>query len=108
MSRVITRQDFDRACDALWTEIQYQDGLPRRTDDEAKDAAGFATLGRRYLRKLEDDWADNPGTINTQPGGNSVVVEAALHNLRKLSAIFLRGMIYCGIRNRKPPESPNV
>lgn len=96
----ISRKEFDQACDALWSEIQYQDNLPRRTDDEAKDAAAFATLGRRYLRKLEDDWADNPGTVNMQHGA-AVVVEAALHDMRKLSAIFLRGMIYCGIRTRR-------
>jgi hypothetical protein len=97
--RVIGRQEFDEACNAVWTELQYQDALPRRTDDEAKDPQGFATLGRVYLRKLEDDWAMNPGPV-----------EAAFHDLRKLSAVFVRGMIYCGIRTRPlpPPESPDV
>ena len=98
--RTVTRAEFDRACDALWSEIQYQDMLPRRTDDEARDVPGFATLGRRYLRKLEDDWADNPGVANLNPEEPAYVVEAALHDLRKLAAIFLRGMTYCGIRNR--------
>lgn len=91
MSRTVTRQEFAAAVNALWTEIEYQNNLPRRTDDEAKEPAAFATLGRRYLRKLEDDWADQPGPV----------VEDALHDLRKLSAIFLRGMIYCGIRDRE-------
>lgn len=103
MTRYITRQDFEKACDALWTEIQYQDALDRRTADEAKDPPGFATLGRRYLRKLEDDWADNPGTANLNVHEPPYVVEAALHDLRKLSAIFLRGMVYCGVRNRMGP-----
>jgi hypothetical protein len=111
MKRYISRPEFDEACNALWTEIGYQNALPRRTDDEAKNPAGFATLGRRYLRKLEDDWADNPGTLNARRTiarfeEPEVVVESALHDLRKLSAIFLRGMIYCGIRNRT--ESSNA
>lgn len=49
---------------------------------------GFATLGRVYLRKLEDEWAGSAGD------------EKALPHLRKLGAIFVRGMIYCGIRRR--------
>jgi len=84
----ITREEFDEAVDAIWREIQYQDSLPRRTNSEARDVPGFATLGRRYLRHLEDAWADNAGN------------ELALPHLRKLSAIFLRGMIYCGISQR--------
>lgn len=91
MPRFITREEFYKAADAIWTELQYQDNLPRRTDDEAKDCAGFATLGRRYLRHLEDHWADQPGPV----------VEDALNDMRKLAAIFARGMIYCGIRGRK-------
>ena len=90
----ITREEFDEACDALWSEIAYQDSLPRRTDDEAKDVPGFLTLARRYERKIENDWADLPGV------GDPAQVEEALHGLRKVSAIYLRAMIYCGIRNR--------
>lgn len=97
MSRIITREQFDKAMDALWSELEYQNGLDRRTDDEAKDVPGFATLGRRYLRMLEDHWADYGGSM--QPEGQ-VQVPAALDDLRKLTAIFLRGMIYCGIRQR--------
>jgi hypothetical protein len=97
MPKYVSRAEFDKACEALWTEIEYQNSLPRRTEDEAKDVAGFATLGRRYLRKLEDNWADKPGTMSPE---GTVVVEDALHDLRKLSTIFLRGMIYCGIRKR--------
>ena len=88
---IITREEFDEACDALWTEINYQNNLSRRTADEAKDVPGFLTLGRRYERKIEDDWADQAGTPQ---------VEDALHGLRKVSAIYLRGMIYCGVRDR--------
>ena len=90
----VTRAEFDAACEALWSEIQYQDGLRRRTDDEAKDIPGFLTLARRYERKIEDDWADLPGT------GDPAQVEPALHGLRKVSAIYLRAMVYCGIRER--------
>lgn len=93
--KTVSRREFDVACDALWSELQYQDNLPRRTDDEASDVPGFLTLGRRYMRKVEDDWADQAGT------GPSVQVEDALHGLRKLSAIFMRAMIYNGIRKRQ-------
>lgn len=85
----MTREHFDKVCDALWTEIQYQDNLARRTDDEAKDIPGFLTLARRYERKVEEHWADNPG------------VEKALHGLRKVAAIYVRSMMYCGIRGRE-------
>lgn len=84
----ITREQFDAACEAVWSELEYQNSLPRRTEDEAKDPQGFATLGRVYLRRLEDAWADHPGT------------EPSLPVLRKLAAIFVRGMVYCGVRAR--------
>lgn len=88
-TRIITREEFEEAMETLWTEIEYQNRLTRRTEDEAKDVAGFATLGRRYQTLLEQDWADNPG------------VEKALHSLRKLAGIYVRGMIYCGLRPRE-------
>jgi len=88
MKQIVTREQFNEACDAVWSEIEYQNNLPRRTDDEAKEPAGFAALNEVYLRRLEDAWADNPGT------------EACLPFLRKLAAINVRGMIYCGIRTR--------
>ena len=88
MATTVTREQFDAACEAVWSEIEYQNSLPRRTDDEAKEPAGFFTLGRVYLRRGEDAWADNAGT------------ELCLPSLRKLAAIFVRGMIYCGIRPR--------
>jgi hypothetical protein len=94
MPRYINREEFNQAVEAVWSEIQYQDNLPRRTDDEAKDVPAFATLGRRYLRLLEDHWADQPGT------GNPPVVEDALNDMRKIGTVFIRGMIYCGIRRR--------
>ncbi len=101
--RTVTRQEFIDAAEAIWTELQYQDNLPRRTDDEAKSVEGFATLGRRYLRHLEDHWADQPGV----PDANGVyVVEDALNDLRKLAAIFARGMIYMGIRQRVKKATP--
>lgn len=93
----ITRQDFDKAVEAIWTEIEYQNNLARRTEAEdttdatreAHDVPGFLTLARRYERKIEDDWADQPAPV-----------EDALHGLRKVAAIFTRSMIYCGVRNR--------
>jgi len=89
MRKLITREEFDKAVEAVWTEIEYQNGLPRRTASaEAKDVPGFLTLGRRYMRKTEDLWADN------------ACAEEALPGLRKLAAIFIRGMIYSGIRGR--------
>jgi hypothetical protein len=86
----VTREQFNEAVEAVWSEIEYQNNLPRRTDDEAKEPAGFFTLARVYLRRGEDAWSDNAGT------------EACLPSLRKLSAILVRGMIYCGIRYRQP------
>jgi len=97
MSRTITREEFNQACAALWTEFQYVENLKRRTDDEAKDVPGFHTLLRRYLRLAEDNWADNGGEL--QPDGQTQVTKS-LHDLRKLVAISMRGMIYNGIRSR--------
>ena len=90
----ITKAEFEKACEALWEELQYQDALARRTDDEAQNIPGFLTLARRYIRRAEDDWADSPGE------GNPPQVPAALHGLRKLAAIFVRAMIYNGVRRR--------
>ena len=88
--KTITDQDFKQVMDAVRGELRYQDSLPRRTEDgEAQTPPGFMTLTRRYLRKAEDDWADNAGS------------ELALHGLRKVAAIAIRGMRYCGIRHRK-------
>lgn len=86
--RIVTRADFDDACDAVWSEIEHQNNLPRRTDDEAKEPAGFFTLARVYLRRGEDAWSDNAGT------------EACLPSLRKIAGIMIRAMVYCGIRPR--------
>ena len=93
----VDRAEFDKACEAVWSEIQFQDGLSRRTDDEAKDVPAFLTLLRRYVRKVEDSWADFPG--ERQPDGSTQVTQA-LHGLRKLSAIGIRAMVYNGIRVR--------
>ncbi len=86
---IVTYSMFSEAMEAVWLELEYQNTLPRRTDDEAKDVPGFLTLARRYERKVEDDWADQPGPV-----------EDALHGLRKLAAIYIRSMIYTGIRFR--------
>ena len=78
------------AAEAVWSEIEYQNSLARRTDaDEAKDMPGFLTLLRRYQRKVEDIWADNPGPV-----------EEAEHGMRKLAAICVRAMIYTKVRHR--------
>jgi len=91
MSRIISRQEFDTAAEALWSEIEYQNGLPRRTDnDEAKDIPGFLTLIRRYVRKTEDNWSDKPGPVKEAEEG-----------MRKISAIALRCMLYTKIWHRK-------
>jgi len=90
----VSREEFDLAVEALWGEIEYQNTLSRRTDDEAKDIPGFLTLSRRYSRHIENDWADYPSDPETGQ------VEIALHGLRKLTAVHLRAMIYCGIRGR--------
>jgi hypothetical protein len=87
----VTREEFDEAVAALWSEIEYQNSLPRRTDsDEAKDVAGFLTLIRRYVRKTEDAWADQPGPVKEAEEG-----------LRKIAAIALRGMVYTRIWHRE-------
>ena len=98
MSKIVTREEFDQVVEALWSEMEYINNLPRRTDDEAKDVAGFLTLLRRYLRKVEDDWADNAGEL--QADTNTYQVPDALHGLRKIAGIAIRGMIYNGIRSR--------
>lgn len=86
---IITRAQFDVAVEAVWAEIEYQNALPRRTEaSEAKDVQGYATLGRVYLRGLENAWAENAGD------------EPALQMLRKIAAVFVRGMVHCGVRTR--------
>jgi len=90
----VTREEFDLACAAVWGEIEYQNSLPRRTDDDAKSVMDFCGLARRYIRLVEEDWADNPADEG------SGQVEAAVHGLRKLAGIFVRSMIYNGIRVR--------
>lgn len=100
----VTRAEFDAACDALWTELSYQDSLPRRTDDEAKSIPAFLTLLNRYMRKVEDSWADNPGVAQSD---GQVQVDEALHGLRKVTAIGLRAMVYNGIRSRGLSKDAN-
>lgn len=95
--RIVSSDEFANTCQAIWTELDYQNKLPIRTADEAKDTAGFATLARAYLAELETHWAKKPGQV--QPEGN-VAVPECLDDLRKLAAIFARAMIYCGIRPR--------
>lgn len=98
MPQTVSRAEFVAAAEAVWQEIEYQNNLPRRTADEAKDVAGFLTLGRTYLRRTEDAWAGNAGV---EQADGRVQVPEALHGLRKLSAIFLRAMIYNGILTRQ-------
>lgn len=44
MPRKVTREEFDKAVEAIWSEIEYRNDLDRRTDeDEAKDIEGFRT-----------------------------------------------------------------
>ena len=90
----VSREEFEEVMEAIWSELQYQDNLPIRTADEAKDVPGFLTLARVYQRKTEDAWANNPGT------GSPPQVEEALHGLRKCAGIFVRAMAYNGVRSR--------
>ena len=76
------------ALEAIKSELRYQDNLSRRLNDEAKDVPGFLTLLRRYLRRAEDAWADNPGTVEAQ------------HEVRKIAAIAVRAMVYTGVKER--------
>ena len=96
--RDVTREEFDAACDAVWTEIEYQNRLPIRTADEAKDVPGFLTLLDRTARKTADQWADIAGEVQAD---GTVQVSAALHGLRKLAAIAVRAMVYNGVRSRE-------
>ena len=87
---IVDEGQFYKAMQAVWGEINHQNALPRRTyESEAKDVPGFLTLGRRYMARAEAAWADEEGN------------EAALHELRKLAAIFVRAMVYCGTRSRQ-------
>jgi hypothetical protein len=97
MSRIVTGDEFYKAMRAVDEEIEYQNSLTRRTEDEAKDVPGFLTLLRRYLRKAEDAWADTRAEL--QKDGSMAVPEAE-ECLRKIAAIALRGMIYTHIRYR--------
>ncbi|KKM14082.1 hypothetical protein LCGC14_1391330 [marine sediment metagenome] len=72
----------------VWDEIQYQNKLKIDYDIQAKDLPGFLTLGRRYMARAEAAWADKNDPTD------------ALHELRKLAAIFVRAMVYCGVESR--------
>ena len=93
----VSREDFEEAMEAIWSELQYQDNLPIRTSDEAKDVPGFLTLARVYQRETENAWAKNPATLGD---GFTPQVEEALHGLRKCAGIFVRAMMYNGVRSR--------
>ncbi len=98
MPRNVTRGEFDQAVEAVWTEIQYQNRLPRRGEDEASQVPAFCVLLRQYVYQCEADWAFQAAT--EQPDGQ-LQCAAALHGLRKLAGIAVRGMIYNGVRDRK-------
>jgi len=93
----VSREQFEEVTEAIWGEISYQNSLPRRTEAEltedttreAHDVPGFLTLARRYERLIEEDWADRPAPV-----------EEALHGLRKVAAIYIRAVAYCGVRYR--------
>ena len=110
MSRYyVTRERFNKAVEAVWSEIEYQNDLSRRTEEgEAKDVPGFLTLGRRYLREAEDQWADTEAGIipagDEMAGGTGLSYTPANQTMRKLAAIFIRGMIYTGIYARIYPS----
>ena len=80
---------FSRAMQVVWEEIEYQNNLKLACNTEAKDPPGFLTLGRRYMARAEIAWADNDDRT------------LALHELRKLAAIFVRAMVYCGAQSRE-------
>ena len=97
MAKRVSKEEFMEAAEAVWSEIEYQNSLPRRTDDEAKDIPGFCTMLRIYTQRCENDWADQPG--QEQLNGQ-VQVPDSLNGLRKIAAIAIRAMIYNGVRFR--------
>lgn len=96
-TRIVTREEFDKAVEAIWTEIEYQNKLPRRTEDEATEHGSFVSLSNVYVRRLEESWADNPG-----------VVPLVTHSVRKIAAIWIRCMIYNGILKRGDVKWPTT
>lgn len=97
MPRNVTREEFDSAVESLWSEIEYQNNLPHRTDDEATEVPAFCTLLRQYTNQCEVNWMNNAGELQED---GQVQVASALHGLRKISAIALRAMIYNGIKKK--------
>lgn len=98
MPRNVTADEFDLACCAVWTELQYQNNLELRTNDEAIKVPGFCVLLRQYLDQCEKDWVFNSAT--EQPDGQ-FQCDSSLQGLRKIAGIAMRGMIYNGIRDRR-------
>ena len=99
MPRKITREEFDKAVEAIWSEIEYRNDLERRTDeDEAKDIAGFCTMLRHMLTKCEQDWYN--WKASEQPDGQMQVTQC-LDWMRKLAAAAATSMIYNGIKERE-------
>jgi len=95
----VTREQFDKAMEAVWTEIEYRNNLERRTEeDECKDIAGFCTLLRHMLHKCEQDWYS--WKASEQPDGQMQVTEC-LHWMRKLASGAVIAMVYNGSLNRR-------
>lgn len=101
--RIVTKEEFNKACEAVWTEFEYANALDIRTADEAKDVPGFLRQSQIYNDRCAVAWNDNAGTL--QPDG-AIQVEAALHGLRKLAAIAVRAMVYNGVRPRNFSVTP--
>ena len=98
MSRkYVTREELNDVVEALWSELDYQNKLDRRAEDEGTNIPGFLTLADVYLRKTADAWAKSPAV--EQPDGSFQVSEAQ-DGIRKVAAIMIRAMVYNGAKMR--------
>lgn len=77
--------------DAINEELTYQTSLSgtKRADDIDHGIAGRLVTIQAYLNKAQEAWVMEPG------------YESALHNLRKIATIAIRGMLHYGVRKRE-------
>ena len=77
--------------DVINEELAYQTSLSgtSRADNIDHGIAGRLVTIQAYLNKAQEAWVMEPG------------YESALHNLRKIASIAIRGMLHYGVRKRE-------
>lgn len=97
--KLVTREMFNEVCEALWTEIAYQNNKNIPQADEAISVFQFTELLRKRVEKLEKAWTR--GSLDCIQQGRLQVL-ATLHELRKIGATTIRAIALNGVVARDP------